>query len=199
MNKKLDLPLILLAVAGFLAPLIGGQVAVDSIALAPGSDPFISALMGAPETPTMSHAILAVLCTAALVIMMLQRKIMQVPNNTVGGLFVVLLSLIVSTIGVSSFRAVSIPAAMEWVSYGICFYAVVSIVGRQRGPVVLLSSIFAGCVLLALLGIREYGDMKAIDPTWRIFAQWVGPNAMAAVLVIGFYIGQAVIEVGVLI
>ena len=189
MKNKLDVPLILIAIAAFLAPLIGGQVAVDSMALAPGSDPILSAFVGASETPTLSHAILALLCTSALVVMLLRRKVLQVPNNTVSGLLIILLSLIVSTIGVSSFRYVSIPAGIEWVTYGICFYAVVAAGGRQRGPTVLLSAIFGGCVLLSLLGIREYGDMKAIDPTWRIFPQWVGPNAMAAVLVVGYYLG----------
>ena len=88
MTKKLDLPILFLAAAAFLAPLIGGQVAVDSLGLAPGADPFVSALMGASETPTLSHAILALLCSAALVTSLLQRRIMQVPNNTVGSLFV---------------------------------------------------------------------------------------------------------------
>ena len=189
MTKKLDLPILFLAAAAFLAPLIGGQVAVDSLGLAPGADPFVSALMGASETPTLSHAILALLCSAALVTSLLQRRIMQVPNNTVGSLFVGLLALIVSTIGVSSYRGVSIPAAMEWVTYGMAFYATVAVTGRQKGPTILLTAMFASCVLLALLGLREYGDMKAIDPTWRIFPQWVGPNALAAILVVGFFSG----------
>ena len=189
MTKKLDLPLILLAIAGFLAPLIGGQVAVDSLALSPGSNAFLTAVQGASETPTLSHALLAILCSTALAILLLRKQVTQVPNATLGGVIAVLLSLIVSTIGVSAYRSVSIPAGIEWVTYGICFYAVVASVGRQEGPKVLLGAIFAGCIVLAILGIREYGDMKAIDPTWRIFAQWVGPNAMAAVLMVGFLLG----------
>ncbi len=189
MIKKLDIPLVLLAIAGFLAPLIGGQVAVDSLAMTPGSDPWISALMGASETPTLSHAILALLCTSALAVMLLQRKILQVPNNTVSGLLMALLGLILTTVSISSFRGASIPAAMEWLTYGITLFAVVAAGGRQRGPMLLLSSIFAGCVVLAWLGIREYGNMKAIDPTWRIFPQWVGPNAMAAILTVGIFLG----------
>ena len=189
MTKKLDLPLILLAIAGFFAPLIGGKVAVDTMGLDRGSNIFVEALKGASETPTLSHAILGALCAAALVLMLLQRKIMQVPNTTVGSLLAILLGLVVMSIGVSAYRYVSIPAGMEWVSYGICFYAVVAAGGRQKGPTILLGAIFAGCVVLAILGIQEYGANKAIDPTWRIFPQWVGPNAMAAVLVVGFFLG----------
>jgi len=189
MNKKIDIPLILLAIAGFLAPLIGGQVSVEALAMNPGGDPWINALTGASETPTLSHAILALLCTAALVIMLLQRKILQVPNTTFSGIVMVLLALILTTIGYSSFKGVSLPAAVEWLTYGIALYAVVAAGGRQKGPTVILSAIFAGCVLLALLGIREYGSMKFLDPTWRIFPQWVGPNAMAAILVVGLFLG----------
>ena len=191
MTKKIDLPLILLAIAGFLAPLLGGKVAVDTLPLERGSSFLTAGLQGASETPTLSHAILAALCAAALVFMLLQRKIMQVPNNAVGGLLAVLLGLVVMSIGISSFRSVSIPAGMEWVSYGICFYAVVAAGGRQKGPMILLGSIFAGCVVLAILGIQEYGGNKATDPTWRIFPQWMGPNAMAAILVVGFFLGLA--------
>ncbi len=137
----------------------------------------------------MTHAFLASLCAAALVIMLLQRKIMQVPNPVFGTTVIVLLALILTTVGYSNYKAVAIPATLEWITYGIAMYAVVAIGGRQKGPTIMLGSIFAGCVLLALLGIRDYGQMKAIDPTWRIFPQWVGPNAMAAILVVGFFIG----------
>lgn len=190
MIKKLDLPLILLAIAGFLAPLIGGHIALDATGLAKGSDPIVSALLGAIETPTLSHGILALLCAVSLIVTLLQRKVMQVPNSTVGSLILVLLALIVSSIGISSFRGVSIPAAMEWVTYGISFYAVVAAVGRDRGPTILFGSVFAGCVVLSYLGIADYGDMKATDPTWRIFTQWAGPNAMAIMLAVGFLLGQ---------
>ncbi len=189
MNKKLDLPLILLAVAAFLTPLIGGQITTDAISMMPGTNSFLIALMGQSETPTLSHAILAALTSSALIIMILQRKILQVPNNIVSSFLLTLFGLITASIGYSHFRAASIPAALEWITYGVTFYAVVAIAGRQRGPIVLMGSLFAGCVVLALLGFQEYGNMKSIDPTWRIFPQWVGPNAMAAILLVGFFLG----------
>ncbi len=189
MTKKIDLPLILLAIVAFLAPLIGGQISTDGLGLTPGANLILTALTGGPETPTLSHAFLTSLCAIALIVMLLQRKIMQVPNSLMSGQLLILFAIICSSVGYSEFRGASLPAGIEWLTYGCAFYAVVAIAGRQRGPVVLLTSLFAGCVLLGLLGIREYGDMKAIDPTWRVFPQWVGPNAMAAVLVIGLFVG----------
>jgi len=61
MIKKLDIPLILLAVAGFLAPLIGGHVAIDAQAISPDSNPFLLACLARSKRPTLSHAILALL------------------------------------------------------------------------------------------------------------------------------------------
>jgi O-antigen ligase len=189
MTKKLDLPLILLAIAGFLAPLIGGHVAVDAIVMPRSANPWVEAVKGLSDGPTLSHAILAVLVTAAMVVMLLQRKILQVPNNTVSSLFLVLLALILSTVGYSSFRGTSIPAAIEWLTYGIAFYAVVAAAGREKGPMIILGAIFAGCVVLAYLGIEEYASNKATTPSWRIFGTWAGPNALAAILVVGMLLG----------
>jgi len=189
MTKKIDLPLILLAVAAFLAPLIGGQIATDALSLDPSANSLVMAVLGSPEVPTLSHAILTLLCSIAIIILLWQRKIVQVPNNTVSGLLVILFGIIAASVGYSEFRSTSIPAALEWLAYGTAFYAVVAGTGRQRGPLILLSAMFAGCVLLALLGIQDYGANKAVDPTWRIMPQWVGPNALAAMLMIGFFIG----------
>jgi len=189
MTKKIELPLLLLAIAAFLAPLIGGQISVDAVSMTPGGSNILLALIGQPEAPTLSHGILSLLCSGALMIMLWQRKIMQVPNNTVSTLFLILFGVLCASVGYSDFKSASIPAALEWLTYGFAFYAVVASVGRQKGPVTIMAAIFAGCIVLALLGIREYGNMKAIDPTWRIFPQWVGPNALAAILVIGLFLG----------
>lgn len=197
MIKKLDWPLILLAVAGFLSPLIGGQVSVDALSAPQGSDPWLAAITGSSDAPMLSHALLGLLVTAVLVSMLLQRKIVQVPNNTVGTIIVVLLALILSTIGYSSFRGVSIPAAVEWLMYGVAFFAVVATAGRQRGPKIILASIFAGCVVLGWLGIKEYGDNRFLDPSWRVSPQWIGPNAVAAILDVGLILGIGFAVIGV--
>ncbi|MDR3689148.1 MAG: O-antigen ligase family protein [Fimbriimonas sp.] len=191
MIKRIDLPLILLALAAFLTPLIGGQIATDAMAFDPGGNALFSAISGALETPILSHSILALLCSASLAIMLFQRKILQVPNNWVSGALLILFSVILASVGYSEFKGTSIAVAIEWLAYGVAFFSVVAACGRQRGPLIIAAALFAGCVLLALLGIREYGQNKAIDPTHRIFPQWVGPNAMAAMLLIGLFLGMA--------
>ena len=66
--------------------------------------------------------------------------------------------------------------------------------GRKQGPLWIIGAVFAGSGVVALRGIIEYSEMKAIDPTWRIFAGWVNPNATAVVLMIGLLCGLGLVS-----
>ncbi len=187
---KLDrLPIILLCVVLFAAPIIGGQLAVDAAMLTPGLSGLIAALGGNGDLGILPHALLGVGVVLAGAILLLSRRIVQTPNQRLSILILMLMAVIGSSVSVSAFRNVSLAEAAEWWVYGITFFVLVAGAGRQLGPKVLLSAIFAGTVIVAIKGIMEYGQMKAIDPTWRIFAGWVNPNATAAILLLGFFLG----------
>jgi tetratricopeptide (TPR) repeat protein len=188
-KRRTELPLVLLLLGLLLAPLMGGQLALDSAL--PGS-PALDALTGGPLAPLLSHALIATPIVLAFVLMLL-RRVIQVPNATLATALALFFGLYAASIMMSAFRFVSFGAVAEWLAYAVAFFTTVGIAGRRWGPQAVLGTLFVGCSLLAMRGVMEYGEMKALDPTHRIFAGWVNPNATAAMLMVGFFCGLAVL------
>ncbi len=186
MNKRRPVPLILLVLVAFLAPIAGGQVNLDTLPVF-GMGDVLGSLWGGPEAAILAHALLALLPCTALALLLFKRKIIQVPNTTISAVLLMFFGLLVGTISYSSFRYLSIQAATEWITYGIAFYAVIAGAGRQRGPAEIVAGLTLGCTVVALKAIAEYVSTMATDPTWRIFAGWVNPNATATMLLVGFF------------
>ncbi len=187
MSTKIPVSLALLVAAAALAPIFGGQYASDQLPLMPGG--LFSAILGSGETPTLTNALIAVLVIAAGVMLLLRRRVLQIPNQTLGALTPLFVFVLAASVLASSFRSVSIVTFAEWATYGIAFFTAVAATGRERGPKLVCLAIFAGCVVVALRGLSEYGQMRSIDPTWRIFGGWVNPNATAAMLLVGLFLG----------
>jgi tetratricopeptide (TPR) repeat protein len=186
---RLQAPTALLVLAAFLAPLLGGQLPLEAGTLQGGLAGAILSIFGGGDVAMLSHLVVATLVLVAFILVMLGRRVVQVPNNTLGAGLLVFFGLLAFSPLLSGFKVVSIATAVEWLTYGFAFYAVVGTVGRRVGPRALLGAIFAGCVVLAALGLREYGQNKVIDPTWRIFPWWNNPNALAVMLLVGFFLG----------
>jgi O-antigen ligase/tetratricopeptide (TPR) repeat protein len=189
-KARTSLPFGLLIAVAFLAPIMGGHVHLDAHAL-PNVAAAFFALFGDPEAALLSHAVLAVFPCMALAILLLTRKVVQVPNNTLSSTLMLFFALVAGSALLSSFRHASLPALGAWLSYAVAFFAVVAGLGRQRGPVLFVGAIAASCALLALLGVNEYYTNP--DPTWRIFALWNNPNALAAMLLVGFFCGMGLL------
>ena len=186
MKKAIDPALLLLALAAFLAPLMGGQISTDT---QPISGSVFAALFNGPEIPLLSHAIVSLVGVAALAAVFLRRKIIQIPNTILAGILLVFLAVTTASLGVTQFRTGSLGYASEFLLSGFMFFAVVAGAGRRFGPKVILFALLAGVALVAIQGIREYAVNKSVDATWRIFAGWVQPNAVAAMFLIGIFVG----------
>jgi len=191
MTKRLDLPQTLLVIAAFLIPLFGGQISMDADTLPDGVLGGLSSAFGGPSVPMLAHTILAFLVGTAFIALLLTRRVVQVPNNTLAVTLCIFGGGVAASVIVSEFRSVSTPVGLEWVTYVLGFFAVVGAAGRRNGPVAIVSAFVAGTTLLAALGIREYVDSS--DPTWRIFSLWVGPNALAAMLLVGFVLSLGLV------
>lgn len=186
MTRRLEPSQILLLLAAFLTPIMGGHVMVDAGVLPDGLMSSIGTLFGGPNAPFLSHALLALLVGGSLIATMLSRRVVQVPTNTLAVTIFIFAGAICATVIVSSFKAFSIPLAMEWASYGVGFFAVVGCIGRRMGPLALVAAFVAGVTIVAILGIQDYGQMRAIDPTWRISPLWNNPNAVGVIFLCGF-------------
>ncbi|MCW5943366.1 MAG: O-antigen ligase family protein [Fimbriimonadaceae bacterium] len=186
--KTERLPIVLVALSAFLAPLLGGYVAADPLPLLPGADAFLRGLNG-PELPVLAHVLVALPAVAALVLAVARRSVLPLPPPTFAIPMGALLAVLVVSVGVSAYRSVSMLALVEWALYGLAAVAAVVVSGRRQGPKLILSAFVAGCALVAVLGILEYGAARASDPSWRVFSVWMNPNALAGVLGFGALVG----------
>ncbi len=191
---------VLLAIAAFLIPLIGGQVSLDqSLRLEPGFGPLLRSMLGGPllqgfETPLLSHFCIGLLVAAAMAISLFQRAVIQIPSIKLAGLMIGFFGLLMISVGLSSFRFVSMGVLGEWLLYALTLFAAVAILGRRQGPILVITALFVGICFLALYGIGvEYQEMRSLDPSYRIFAGWINPNATAGIFLIGLLIGVGLI------
>lgn len=163
---------------GFLAPIIGGQVSLDALPLSGA----LSGILGGPELPFGTRALLGCLLVSSIVIALARRKVVQIPSLKLGAVAIVLPLIVGASILSSEFAYQSYATWLTWVVYAICLFVPVASLGRRIGIKALLWALTAGGTAVALKGIQEYAGMRAIEPGHRIFGDWNNPNALAGVL-----------------
>ena len=187
--SKIDFYLLLLA--AFLAPIIGGHVALEP---RPISEGLFGELFGGGALPYLSRLILGTLILAALALMAFRNRVIQLPNIKIIGT----LSLLVFTLGFAiifgDFHFVAVGEWLSWFVFGGALFLAVGTLGRGNGPIQLASALSAGITVAAVRGILEYTRMMANEPSYRIFAGWNNPNAVATIFVAG-----ALLQLGLLI
>ncbi len=105
----------------------------------------------------------------------------------------VFVALILLSVAESRFLNQSLSQLFCFLAYISAFVAGLICLGRTKGPKVVYFAFAIGCGIEALLGIREWEATRAIDPTWRIFANWSNPNALAGILILGSFAALAMI------
>ncbi|MCX7799336.1 MAG: O-antigen ligase family protein [Fimbriimonadales bacterium] len=186
-------PWILAGLALFLAPLLGGQVPVDAQPLDPTVSPWVAALVGSAEGPLLSHALFGCMGLAALAWCAAFHRVLQLPKLSLAGMAAGLALLLALSATVSPFRMAAVTALAGWLLTLSALWMAAAVAGRSLGPKVLLGALWAGTVAQACLALLEYGSMRAVDPSWRVFGTWVNPNALAAMLQIGWLLGLALL------
>ena len=186
-------PLVLAAVSLFLAALLGGQVPVDAQPLDPGTPAWLAALLGGPEAPVLSWAWFALFGLGALAICAASHRVLQLPKTSIGVTAVLFAALLVLAVPTSPFRMAAVVALVGWLLALSGLWIAVAVAGRSTAPRFLLAALWAGTVVQACIAVLEYGSMRAVDPSWRVFGTWVNPNALAALLQIGWLLGLALL------
>ncbi len=180
--KTRDLiPLIMLGIGLFLLTIIGGQIRLDS-GFAMQRPAFRGIFDG--NWPMGSQAILATLLIIPLIISIATRKVQHVPSWHLWAPLSLFLTMFILSASWSEFPQASQDMVIQWCIYGATFFSVVAVVGRKQGIQIAAGFIIVGATAVSTRGILEYSSMKVIDPTWRIFGGWVGPNALAGLLII---------------
>ena len=98
---KLSPSLILLAVAALFAPIMGGQLSLDALGITDPSQ-VLGSIFGGPEAPLLGHAVLALFPLAALALVLISRRVIQVPNNWISGAMMIFLLLLTCTVSYSA-------------------------------------------------------------------------------------------------
>ncbi|MEZ5163976.1 MAG: O-antigen ligase family protein [Fimbriimonadaceae bacterium] len=182
--KKLSLApeTILLAIAAFLLPLIGGHVAAVSVPLTSG---ILVEIFGGGALPLTARFLIALLIFGGLTLLLMKRRVIQIPNLRLGYLVLGLVIVLGLSILGSSFQFAAFREWQSWVLMVACMFLTVSAVGREKGWNVVAMALVAGVTILSLRGIYEFSSVMRNEPTYRIFAGWSNPNALASVLVAG--------------
>ncbi|MBX3097821.1 MAG: O-antigen ligase family protein, partial [Fimbriimonadaceae bacterium] len=169
--------------AGVVAIMAGGFIPTDPSLLPESS--FFAIFFGPGELPQMTRAIVAILVLVPYALLLLTNRVITIPSvrliGTVGLFGLVLLGSTVS----SPYRFPALVSFVQWMVPLAGLVATVGLVGRGKRPTYILGALVAAIVVVAMRGILEYGEMRALDSSWRIFAGYQNPNAVAGVLAAG--------------
>lgn len=180
MKNKLDPAYILLLLACFSAPTIGGQLPLDV-----GSEPFsipgfILNMFGQGQSALPSHFLIGGLAILSAIVSFADRKVIIVPNPRTAVLVALFFGTTVYAALISGNKGLAYPMLCEWLSFALAFFATINAVGRQRRVIGVLVAFIAGAVIVSVQGVLEYQAMKSVDPTWRIYGGWIQPNAFGS-------------------
>ncbi len=172
-----------LAIAAFLAPLLGGQLSLDPQALAPSG--LLVAIFREPQGAVLGHFLILLPLVIGVLVALFRRAVLQVPHPRTVAAWVMFAVLLLASVAMSAYKFMSLQTLLEWWAYLVAFFAAVALSGRGVGPRFVVGAFAGGATLVALMAIREYAQQE--DPTWRVFANWHNPNALAALLVMGTF------------
>ncbi|HXH61672.1 MAG TPA: O-antigen ligase family protein [Fimbriimonadaceae bacterium] len=113
-----------------------------------------------------------------------KNRVVQMPSILYGACVVLLLTTMVTSIFVTEFQWPTIDGMQYWILYAAVFYLTIAVIGRVRGPRLVVETIVFSGSLVALKGVYEYLLMRGHEPTYRIFADWNNPNALAGLFVV---------------
>lgn len=166
-----------------LAALIGGHLTVEAQPILNG---LWAALASEGQVPALSNLLVAAPITLCFAAMLCLRRTIQSLHWKMAAVSFALLATLAVSLVFSEFRYSSGLALAEF-TLAICtMFAAIGLSGRINGPRIACWGLALGCTLVALKGISEYGRMRQIDPSWRIFADWINQNALAGMLLLGF-------------
>lgn len=181
--KKPPLVVMFLAIGAFLLPLLGGSLSTDALPIMP-DDNLLGAILGGHKAPLFAHLAVSLFFIVPLLNAIFRRKIMHVPSLMISIPLSVFAGVIGLSIIFSDFRHTTAVALVDWSLMIGAYYAVTTSSGRKSGNWVIFGLV-CGISVCALFGIREFQEMRTIDPGYRIFALQLNPNQAGALFGIG--------------
>ncbi len=174
-----------LATVAFLAPVMGGQQVTEIRAQ---SEPLLAdVFLGGGTFPLVARFLLGALVLGAYGLVLYRQRVVPTAEWRLGLGWLALLATLLTAATISDFRYVALRETLNWVIYAGAFGLAVAVGGRGPGLRMLIGAAGAGTALLATRGVLEYAAMMREEPSYRIFAGWINPNATAGMLLVGFF------------
>ena len=173
------------ATVAFLAPVMGGQQVTEIRAQ---SEPLLAdVFLGGGTFPLVARFLLGALVLGAYGLVLYRQRVVPTAEWRLGLGWMALLASLLTAAAVSDFRYVALRETLNWVIYAGAFGLAVAVGGRGPGLRMVVGAAGAGTALLATRGVLEYAAMMREEPSYRIFAGWINPNATAGMLLVGFF------------
>jgi tetratricopeptide (TPR) repeat protein len=162
--------------AVLLAVWAGGQPLLDAM---PGAG-MLAALTGQPEAARLLRFMVGALVLGTLGWLVLRHRALVLPKlDAQAGIAILMVSMGFAIV-LSPFPWPSVDSWLHWALYCGVFLLAVMVSGRRDGPLLALTLVAAAGGAVGLRGLLEYGEIRQIEPTYRIFAGWSNPNAVAS-------------------
>ena len=133
---------------------------------------------------TTVRVLIAVLVLGGLGWVLGNNRVVQMPTVVYAGFLALLIASLGTSILVSEFRSVSLDVFLNWLLYVGGLYLAVATLGRVRGPRMLVETVVLASSVVAFKGVYEFLLMRQQEPTYRIFADWNNPNALAGLMAV---------------
>lgn len=178
---------VLLLAAVVLAAVAGGQ----TLAMPLAGWSLSAALAGDASAVRMTRAVLGLLVFGGCTWVFLTCRSIVLPKFKMQVALGALVGLSLASVVFSSFVAQSLDAWLNWPLYAAALLLAAAASGRISGPLVVLGAAAGAAGIVGLRGVLEFNDIRAIEPTYRIFAGWSNPNAVASLFILGLPLAWA--------
>lgn len=186
--KRLDPILAILMIGVFWLPIGGGQLSTD-LSMPSEGQSVLWGLIDGSGFPLLGQIIPTLAILGAYLAALFTKRVLQIPFLAIMAPLAILAATTCASVLWATFKPAALIAASQMLIAIISVFTLSAVAGRNRGPILVAGSLFAGCVATAAVGILEYGMTKQSDPTWRIFSTWINPNALAGMLLLGLFVG----------
>ena len=175
--------IICIAIGAFLLPLTGGYPSLDGGKIDAGEN-ILVAILGGDKAPFLAHFLISLLFFVPICSTLLAKKISHVVNLRITIWLAILGACVGVSVVSSNFPSLTLGVILEWAMMSLAFFSITLCCGRKQSSIP-INSFLGGSTMAAILGILEFGKMRAYDPNWRISALQVGPNQAGALFAAG--------------
>lgn len=187
---RAPMPIFLIA-AVLLSVLCGAWIPLEALPIT--SVPL--AITSEPGGALFGHALISIAIFGGLLAIALKKRVLPLPQIRLLLPLAFLMLTLIASILFSEYKHLSLAALFEWITYAAALILTVGTVGRGNGVRMVLGAITGAIALMAIHGILEWiGSAQDGNPSWRIFAHTLGPNAAAAFFAIGAMTGLGLLS-----